>query len=93
TDWVRHVAWDPNIGLPRSYFTSASQDKAAAIWTKNVANTPWVKTTLDPSTSGTSPTPGALGNFPDVVWCVLRSLAGNLLAVSRGDGKDTRWKE
>ncbi len=25
TDWVRDVAWAPNIGLPRSYIASASQ--------------------------------------------------------------------
>jgi protein transport protein SEC13 len=27
TDWVRDVAWAPNIGLPRSYIASASQVK------------------------------------------------------------------
>ena len=27
TDWVRDVAWAPNIGLPRSYTVTASQDK------------------------------------------------------------------
>lgn len=25
TDWVRDVAWAPNIGLPRSYIATASQ--------------------------------------------------------------------
>ncbi|KAF7362024.1 Protein transport protein SEC13 [Mycena venus] len=33
------------------------------------------------------------GKFPDVVWRVSWSLAGNLLAVSCGDGKVTLWKE
>ncbi|KAH6897807.1 protein transporter SEC13 [Coprinopsis sp. MPI-PUGE-AT-0042] len=93
TDWVRDVAWAPNIGLPRSYIATASQDKTVVIWTKDAPNAPWVKTALDPSASVTSPTPGAPGKFPDVVWRVSWSLAGNLLAVSCGDGKVTLWKE
>ncbi|KXN87834.1 hypothetical protein AN958_08073 [Leucoagaricus sp. SymC.cos] len=31
TDWVRDVAWAPNIGLPRSYIATASQDKAVLV--------------------------------------------------------------
>ncbi|KAK0431790.1 WD40-repeat-containing domain protein [Armillaria borealis] len=92
TDWVRDVAWAPNIGLPRSYIASASQDRTVLIWTKDSPTAPWVKTVLDPSTSTTTPTAPA-GKFPDVVWRVSWSLAGNLLAVSCGDGKVTLWKE
>ena len=29
TDWVRDVAWAPNIGLPRSYIATASQVRPA----------------------------------------------------------------
>ncbi|THH05869.1 hypothetical protein EW146_g9785 [Bondarzewia mesenterica] len=93
-DWVRDVAWAPNIGLPRSYIATASQDKTVLIWTKDSPTAPWVKTALDPtsiSPSGTPPT--APGKFPDVVWRVSWSLAGNILAVSCGDGKVTLWKE
>jgi len=95
TDWVRDVAWAPSIGLPRSYIATASQDKTVLIWTKDSPTTPWVKTTLDPSTAVASPTPTkpAAGKFPDVVWRVSWSLAGNILAVSCGDGKVTLWKE
>jgi protein transport protein SEC13 len=106
TDWVRDVAWAPNIGLPRSYIATASQDKTVLIWTKDSPTSPWVKTVLDPSTALTSPTATttgaaaaaatpttASGKFPDVVWRVSWSLAGNLLAVSCGDGKVTLWKE
>ncbi|KAK1231927.1 GTPase-activating protein S13 [Marasmius sp. AFHP31] len=100
-DWVRDVAWAPNIGLPRSYIATASQDKTVLIWTKDTPTGSWVKTTLDPSSALTSPVPGAAaatttspaGKFPDVVWRVSWSLAGNLLAVSCGDGKVTLWKE
>jgi len=96
TDWVRDVAWAPNIGLPRSYIATASQDKTVLIWTKDSPNSPWVKTALDPTStlmSPTSTTPLPAGKFPDVVWRVSWSLAGNLLAVSCGDGKVTLWKE
>ncbi|KAH9946722.1 WD40-repeat-containing domain protein [Amylocystis lapponica] len=88
SDWVRDVAWAPNIGLPRSYIATASQDKTVLIWTKDTPTAPWVKTALDPSGA-----PAAAGKFPDVVWRVSWSLAGNVLAVSCGDGKVTLWKE
>ena len=97
TDWVRDVAWAPNIGLPRSYIATASQDKTVLIWTKDSVSSPWVKTALDPSAALTlAAGAGATapqGKFPDVVWRVSWSLAGNLLAVSCGDGKVTLWKE
>ncbi|KII90409.1 hypothetical protein PLICRDRAFT_38938 [Plicaturopsis crispa FD-325 SS-3] len=92
TDWVRDVAWAPNIGLPRSYIATASQDKTVLIWTKDTPTSPWVKTPLDPSSAAPSG-PAAAGKFPDVVWRVSWSLAGNILAVSCGDGKVTLWKE
>ncbi|KIK21951.1 hypothetical protein PISMIDRAFT_532766 [Pisolithus microcarpus 441] len=40
TDWVRDVAWAPNIGLPRSYIATASQDKTVLIWTKDSPTAP-----------------------------------------------------
>ncbi|KAI0034827.1 protein transporter SEC13 [Vararia minispora EC-137] len=88
-DWVRDVAWAPNIGLPRSYLATASQDKTVIIWTKDSPTAQWVRTTLDPAATA----PGGDGRFPDVVWRVSWSLAGNVLAVSCGDGKVTLWKE
>jgi len=95
TDWVRDVAWAPNIGLPRSYIATASQDKSVLIWTKDSPTSPWVKTALDPSSNlasaGGAPPPA--GKFPDIVWRVSWSLSGNLLSVSCGDGKVTLWKE
>jgi protein transport protein SEC13 len=88
-DWVRDVAWAPHIGLPRAYLATASQDKTVLVWTKDAPGAPWVRTALDPSAGA----PGADGRFPDVVWRVSWSLAGNVLAVSCGDGKVTLWKE
>ncbi|CCM02720.1 uncharacterized protein FIBRA_04827 [Fibroporia radiculosa] len=82
TDWVRDVAWAPNIGLPRSYIATASQDKTVLIWTKDTPTSSWAKTALDPSSALTVPAGGApaSGKFPDVVWRVSWSLTGNILA-------------
>ena len=33
TDWVRDVAWAPNMGLPKSIIASTLQDGRAIIWT------------------------------------------------------------
>ncbi|KAG8814127.1 GTPase-activating protein S13 [Serendipita sp. 399] len=33
-DWVRDVAWAPNVGLPKSYVASCGQDRKVFIWTK-----------------------------------------------------------
>jgi protein transport protein SEC13 len=89
SDWVRDVAWAPNIGLPRSYIASASQDKTVIIWTKDSPTSSWIKTPLLP------PSPGSTepARFPEVVWRVSWSLAGNILAVSCADGKVTLYKE
>ncbi len=69
------------------------QDKTVLVWTKDVPTAPWVKTALDPSVSAAPGAGGTPGKFPDVVWRVSWSLAGNVLAVSCGDGKVTLWKE
>lgn len=84
TDWVRDVSWAPNIGLPTSYIASCSQDKTVLIHTRASPSTPWTTTPL---------LPGEGETFPEVVWRVSWSLAGNVLAVSGGDGKVTLWKE
>jgi protein transport protein SEC13 len=71
----------------------AVQDKTVLVWTKDSPTAPWVKTALDPSVSA-PPSAGATpGKFPDVAWRTSWSLAGNVLAVSCGDGKVTLWKE
>jgi len=79
TDWLRDVAWAPNIGLPSSTIASCSQDGTVVIWTQEWNSTTWVKKVLP--------------KFPDVVWRVSWSITGNILAVSGGDNKVTLWKE
>jgi len=100
TDWVRDVAWAPNIGLPRSYIASCGQDKAVYIWMQDAPRTTtWTKTALEPSTPAPTSQPGSatpvttVGKFADVVWRTSWSVTGQVLAVSSGDGKVTLWKE
>ncbi|CED82320.1 wd40 repeat-like protein [Phaffia rhodozyma] len=83
TDWVRDVAWAPNIGLPTAYIASCSQDRTVLIHSRSSPTSPWQTTSLLP--------PGE--TFPDALWRVSWSLAGNVLAVSGGDGKVSLWKE
>jgi len=79
TDWVRDVAWAPNVGLPYSTVASCSQDGRVAIWTQQSGE--WSKPKfLEPK-------------FSAVVWRVSWSVTGNILAVSCGDNTVTLWKE
>jgi len=82
TDWVRDVAWSPNIGLPHSVIASASQDGVVVIWTQDTTS----------SNSTTAFTKKVL-KFNEVVWRVSWSITGNILAISGSDNKVTLWKE
>jgi protein transport protein SEC13 len=44
TDWVRDVAWAPNIGLPRSYIATASQVRSSPLFFRSVVGvcTKWL---------------------------------------------------
>jgi protein transport protein SEC13 len=84
TDWVRDVAFAPNLGMGRTYLATCSQDKTVLVWTLDA--------TADP-TKWTKKQVGPTGGFTDVIWRVSWSLAGNLLAVACGDNKITLWKE
>lgn len=101
TDWVRDVAFAPNIGLPRSYLATCSQDRTVMVWTNDGPNTPWVKTQLSGSSvggggaapAGANGSTDAGGKFPDTVWKVSWSVSGNVLAVAVGNGSVSLWKE
>jgi len=80
TDWVRDVAWAPNIGLPSTTIASCSQDGSVIIWTQEEPNARFHYKIIKPK--GT-----------EVVWRVSWSITGNILAVSGGDNKVTLWKE
>ncbi|ORY33379.1 WD40-repeat-containing domain protein [Naematelia encephala] len=87
-DWVRDVAWAPNIGLPGMYIASASQDRTVLVHSRSSPSAAWSSVALLPNTPDSSDP-----HFPDAVWRVSWSLAGNILAVSCGDGKVSLWKE
>lgn len=38
-DWVRDVAWAPNLGLPASTIASAGQDGRVIIWVESPPGT------------------------------------------------------
>lgn len=80
SDWVRDVAWAPNIGLPISKIASCSQDCHVIIWTKD-------------ETKPGQWQPVRLHKFNDVVWHLSWSFAGHILAVSGGDNMVTLWRE
>jgi len=77
-DWVRDVAWAPNLGLPRDTIASCAQDGTVIIWTST--GSAWNAKPLEPK-------------FSDVVWRVSWSVTGNILAVSCADNRVSLWKE
>ncbi|OMJ09997.1 Protein transport protein SEC13-1 [Smittium culicis] len=87
TEWVRDVAFAPNVGLGCIYLASCSQDRTVLLWYQEI----------NPNDSSVSTTwvqkPLSLQPFADVVWRVSWSLSGNILAVSCGNNQITLWKE
>lgn len=79
SDWVRSVAWAPNLGLPKSTIASASQDGTVVIWTVGKEGDQWEGKVLN--------------DFKTPVWSVSWSLTGNILAVADGNNSVTLWKE
>jgi len=79
TDWVRDVAWAPNVGLPSSTIASGSQDGCVLIWTKPENSDNWNQQKLQ-------------SDFV-VVWRLSWSNPGNILSISSGDNLVTLWKE
>ena len=85
-DWVRDVAWAPNVIPGRSVVASCSEDRTVIIWKQGGD---------DGNTDGDNAkwTPTLLNTFDDPVWRVSWSITGNILAVSSGDSTVTLWKE
>ncbi|KAH0925769.1 LOW QUALITY PROTEIN: hypothetical protein HID58_018025 [Brassica napus] len=69
SDWVRDVAWAPNLGLPKSTIASGSQDGKVVIWTVGKEGEQWEGKVLN--------------DFKAPVWRVSWSLTGNLLATAK----------
>ncbi|CAM6105805.1 unnamed protein product [Calypogeia fissa] len=79
SDWVRDVAWAPNLGLPKSTIASASQDGTVVIWTQGKEGDQWEGRVLN--------------DFQSPVWRVSWSLTGNILAVADSTNRVSLWKE
>ena len=80
TDWVRDVAWAPNLGMPKNTIASAGQDGKVYIWTQSEPNGRWDKLLL-------------VDFGKTVVWRVSWSVFGNVLAVADGSNAVSLWKE
>jgi len=77
SDWVRDVAWAPNIGLPYDTIATGSQDQSVIIYT--CEQDKWVESSKL--------------NFDSVVWRVSWNLTGDILAVTTADNKVTLFKQ
>ncbi|EDV25901.1 uncharacterized protein TRIADDRAFT_24138, partial [Trichoplax adhaerens] len=81
SDWVRDVAWAPNIGVSVSTIASCGEDGRVIIWTKEEDN------------SEREWTSKILLQLDKPIWHVSWSVTGNILAVSSSDNKVSLWKE
>lgn len=78
TDWVRDVAWAPNLGMPKNTVASCGQDGKVLIWTQAKPGGGWSS--------------ALLADFKAPVWRVSWSVFGGMLAVSEAT-RVTLWKE
>jgi len=79
SDWVRDVAWRPNVGVPTSTIASCSEDQSVIIWNQETEGGPWTNAqTL---------------KLNGPVWRVSWSVTGTVLAVASGDNHVTLYKE
>eukprot|EP01001_Neometanema_parovale_P006198 NODE_2573_length_1389_cov_63.312006_g2445_i0.p1 GENE.NODE_2573_length_1389_cov_63.312006_g2445_i0~~NODE_2573_length_1389_cov_63.312006_g2445_i0.p1 ORF type:complete len:301 (-),score=33.25 NODE_2573_length_1389_cov_63.312006_g2445_i0:405-1307(-) len=78
-DWVRDVAFSPNIAVPKSTLATCSQDKDVIFWTKESEDSKWTKSQTI--------------NFPEAVWRLSWNVLGTILAVTSADNKVTLLKE
>ena len=93
-DWVRDVAWAPNVIPGRSVLASCSEDRTVIIWKQGGEE----GSSLDGDETKEEDedlawTPTVLHTFDDPVWRVSWSITGNILAVSSGDSNVSLWKE
>lgn len=78
SDWVRDVAWAPNMGLPCSTIASCGQDGQVLAWSEK-AEGGWDKRLVV--------------DVQQPVWRLSWSVSGNILAVSYGANSTSLWKE
>ncbi|CAI5712229.1 unnamed protein product [Hyaloperonospora brassicae] len=78
-DWVRDVAWGPNVGIPANVIASGSDDHTVRVWTQDEAGGEW--------------TSHVLHTFRAPAYRISWSLTGSALSVAAGDDEVTVWKQ
>jgi protein transport protein SEC13 len=79
SEWVRDVAWRPNVGIPSQTIASCSEDKSVIIWSQEMDGQPWKM--------------HARLEIPAPVWRVSWSVTGSILAAACGDNTVQLFKE
>ena len=79
TEWVRDVAWRPNVGIPSHTIASCSEDRSVIIWSQEMDGQPWKM--------------HAKLELPAPVWRVSWSVTGSILAAACGDNTVQLFKE
>lgn len=79
-DWVRDVAWSPNVGVPYRTLATCSQDRTVKIWRQQEVDGELVQLSELPP-------------YSEAVWKLSWNIVGNILAVTTGDNKVTLLKE
>ena len=79
-DWVRDVAWAPNLGLPVNTVASAGQDGRLIAWNEREDGSVWDPVVIYET-----------GGVP--LWRVSWSTSGTILAATDGSGGVTLWSE
>lgn len=103
-DWIKDVAWAPNIGLPEEQIATCSTDHKVIIWSRNHLDT----NSSEKNSGGKSSEatlenlnelarktwkPTVLPPFDEVISHVSWSLTGGILACSGGVDHISLWKQ
>ncbi|CAH0477329.1 unnamed protein product [Peronospora belbahrii] len=78
-DWVRDVAWAPNVGIPANVIASGSDDHTVRVWTQDEANGEWSSHVVH--------------TFHAPVYRINWSQTGSVLSVAAGEDEATFWKQ
>lgn len=78
-DWVRDVAWAPNVGIPANIIASGSDDHTVRVWSQDETTEDWKMHVIH--------------TFRSPVYRISWSLTGTVLSVAVGDDEVTFWKQ
>lgn len=95
-DWIKDVAWAPNIGLPEEQIASCSTDHKVIIWSRNHLEIPSGKNSSDDILEQNIKRMWKSTVLPiqdEVISHVSWSLTGGILACSGGADHVSLWKQ